>query len=631
MLLPDFFSDCMRTWFILCVSFLALMGLAGADEHLAQRYQDISLAYVVAADAALRQPVLTTEQPNELELVHGDEQTRISVPELVNIERVFRQPDGSLLVSGLTAAGRTGFYLYSDTGGTRNVTPENLPDWCVPIMPVQRGQKHFYLAQAAPQPMSGAPLYLLRLEGEKPSCCMLYPNRSHATAYALRKNGTPLARLNWAADGSKQICYRRSDGTVCTALSAAAADRLQLLGAAGKQSVYVVHDINREGACLAELHLPTGSLKTVAEAGRADVVAPFFSPDGELLGFSSLRGKLVYTPLRSCPIVEQLERSLPPDCEWLPLQLSQDGKRLLLRLSPAGQPPRPAIFDSERGLQELAAPQDIPPTRPTHFAEYPARDGTRIPVYYTLPEGRGPFPTVLFVHGGPRARTDAGYDWRVQYLVSQGYAVAQPQFRGSRGWGKSFMHAGNRQWGTGVMQTDVYDCIPWLAEQGIAERGRIAILGGSYGGYAVTAALCFSPGTFACGISLFGPQDLLLHLRQMNEVDSPFGGEDALTVGDINDPADRERLRAISPVYHAENFRDPLLLYYGGKDTLIPPQHSIRLAEALRRAGKEVTVHTHAEEAHGFLHPCREPQFYANHIVPFLNQHLRHSQTTPQP
>lgn len=631
MLLPDLFSDCMRTWFILCVSFLALMGRAGADEHLAQRYQDISLTHVAAADAALRQLVLTTEHPNELLLVRGEERFRISVPELVNIERVFRQPDGSLLVSGLTAAGRTGFYLYSDTGGTRNVTPENLPDWCVPIMPVQRGQKHFYLAQAAPQPMSGAPLYLLRLEGEKPSCCMLYPNRSHATAYALRKNGTPLARLNWAADGSKQICYRRSDGTVCTALSTAAADRLQLLGAAGEQSVYVVHDINREGACLAELHLTDGTLSTVAEAGRADVAAPFFSPDGELLGFSSLRGKLVYTPLRSCPIVEQLERSLPPDCEWLPLQLSQDGKRLLLRLSPAGQPPRPAIFDSERGLQELAATADIPPTRPTHFAEYPARDGTRIPVYYTLPEGRGPFPTVLFVHGGPRARTDAGYDWRVQYLVSQGYAVVQPQFRGSRGWGKSFMHAGNRQWGTGVMQTDLYDCIPWLVEQGIATRDRVAVFGGSYGGYAVTAALCFSPGTFACGISLFGPQDLLLHLRQMNEVDSPFGGEDALTVGDINDPADRERLRAISPVYHAENFRAPLLLYYGGNDTLIPPQHSIRLAEALRRAGKQVIVHTHPEEAHGFLHPRREPQFYANHIVPFLNRHLRHSQTTPQP
>ena len=631
MLLPDLFSDCMRMWFILCVSFLMLMGRAGADEHLAQRYQDISLSHVAAADAALRQLVLTTEHPNELLLVRGEERFRMSVPELETIERVFWQADGSLLVSGLTASGRSGFFRLSNEGDTQDVTPENLPDWCMPIMPVQRGQKHFYLAQAAPQPMSGAPLYLLRLEGEKPSCCMLYPNRSHATAYALRKNGTPLARMNWAADGSKQICYRRSDGTVCTALSAAAADRLQLLGAAGEQSVYVVHDINREGACLAELHLPSGSLKTVAEAGRTDVTAPFFSPDGELLGFSSLRGKLVYTPLRSCPIVEQLERSLPPDCEWLPLQLSQDGKRLLLRLSPAGQPSRPAVFDSERGMQELAAPADVPPTRPTHFAEYPARDGTHIPVYYTLPEGKGPFPSVIFVHGGPRARTDAGYDWRVQYLVSRGYAVVQPQFRGSRGWGKSFMHAGNRQWGTGVMQTDVYDCIPWLKEQGIAERGRIAILGGSYGGYAVTAALCFSPGTFACGISLFGPQDLLLHLQQMNEVESPFAGEDALTVGDINDPADRERLRAISPVYHAENFRAPLLLYYGGKDTLIPPQHSIRLAEALRRAGKEVTVHTHPEEAHGFLHPRREPQFYANHIVPFLNRHLRHSQPTPQP
>ncbi len=619
----------MRTRLLICLALL--MSLCRADEVTAQRYYDATCSDVLASDAQLERFVLTTEHPNELLLLRGDARSRISMPELVNAERVFFQGDSSLLVSGLSRQGRTALYRYREESGAVDITPENLPGWCMPIMPVQRGQKHFYLAYAAPQPMSGAPLYLLLLEGENMGSCMLYPNRSHAVAYALRKTGTPLARLNWEKDGSKHIRYRRPDGTVCTALSASASDRLQLLGEGGEQRVYVVHDREREGACLAELHLPSGSLKTVAEAGRTDVTAPFFSPGGELLGFSSLRGKSVYTPLKDVPVVQQCSASLPRDAEWIPLKLSEDGKRLLLRYSPAGQPARPALFDAENGLRELSAPADMPPIHPTQFAEYPAADGTQIPVYYTLPEGKGPFPTILFVHGGPRMRTDAGYDWRVQYLVSRGYAVVQPQFRGSRGWGKSFMHAGNRQWGTGVMQTDVYDCIPWLAEQGIAERGRIAILGGSYGGYAVTAALCFSPGTFACGISLFGPQDLLLHLRQMNEVESPFAGEDALTVGDINDPADRERLRAISPVYHAENFRDPLLLYYGGKDTLIPPQHSIRLAEALRRAGKEVTVHTHPEEAHGFLHPRREPQFYANHIVPFLNQHLRHSQPTPQP
>ncbi len=121
-------SDDMRTWFIFCVFWLTLTGRAEADEHPAQRYQDISLTHVAAVDAELRQAVLTTEQPNELLLVRGDEWVHISVPELVNIERVFRQPDGSLLVSGITASGKTGFYRFSDTGGTRNVTPENLPD-----------------------------------------------------------------------------------------------------------------------------------------------------------------------------------------------------------------------------------------------------------------------------------------------------------------------------------------------------------------------------------------------------------------------------------------------------------------------------------------------------------------------
>lgn len=192
-------------------------------------------------------------------------------------------------------------------------------------------------------------------------------------------------------------------------------------------------------------------------------------------------------------------------------------------------------------------------------------------------------------------RTDDSYVCRVQYLVSQGFAVVQPQFRGSRGWGSSFMHAGNRQWGKGCMQTDVNDAIPWLIRHGIARQDEIAIFGGSYGGYAVTAALAFYPGLYACGISLFGPLDLVLHLTKMNGMDAPFAGEDSLTIGDISTAEGRAHLRSISPVYHAENVREPLLLYYGGKETLIPPEHSERLYKALRAAGKEVPLVTYPD------------------------------------
>ena len=116
-----------------------------------------------------------------------------------------------------------------------------------------------------------------------------------------------------------------------------------------------------------------------------------------------------------------------------------------------------------------------------------------------------------------------------------------------------------------------------------------------------------SPIPDACRISLFGPQDLMLHLQKMNGMDAPFAGEDSLTIGDISTTEGRNHLRSISPMYYAGNFREPHLLYYGGKDTLIPPEHSERLYKALRAAGKEVTLVTYPDEAHGFTNPAHEP------------------------
>lgn len=605
-------------WIILWIFSLLPRGLA--DEARARLYQDAACAVVMAADAQLSRFVLSTPQPNELLLLTNGADQILRVEAVEYITKVLFCRDGRMLVAGTDCTGRTRLLLHAEGRAVADVCPAGLHAWCMPIMEVERAGKVLLLLQAAPEPCSNAPFYLLDVESVELREAKIIPAVSHA----LLPDGSAAAWLQWGDDGSKRIYVPGEGGSSRCVLSVAQDDRLQLVGVDGVGGVYVLHDIEREGVCLARLRLSDGKLQTLADAGRADVMAPFFSIGGELVGYTQQWDKITYVPLRSCAVMEELQRALPQDAAWVPLLLSADEQRVQLQLIPAGQPARPALYERGKGLRELSKPQQVPPTRPTHFDEYTASDGTRIPCYYTLPDGIGPYPTVIFVHGGPRMRNDANYDWRVQYLVSCGFAVVQPQFRGSRGWGKSFMHAGNRQWGKGVMQTDVNDCIPWLVEQGIAERGRIAVFGGSYGGYAVTASLCFYPGMYACGISLFGPQDLLLYLQKMNGVEQAYAGEDALMVGDMRDPAERARLQAVSPACHVENFREPLLVYYGERDTLIPPEHSRMLIRRMRAAGKAVTEVSLPDEAHGFANPAHEPWLYAKHIVPFLKKHLNH-------
>ncbi len=619
--LPPFaYSAVMRWWLWIIVWVAVLLPQGVADEARARRYQDAACSVVMCADAQLRRFVLSTAQPNELCLWENGEEQVFRVGAVEYITQVLFCHDGRLLVAGTDGAGSTRLLLDVAGDSPVDVSPADLPAWCIPIMEVARGGKRMLLLQAAPEPCTEAPFYVLdAATGE-----LCEAGIAPAVSHALLPDGSVAAWLQWAADGSKSIYASVEGGEARCVLTVAADVRLQLVGVDGVGGVYVLHDIEREGVCLARLRLSDGELQTLADAGRADVMAPFFSIGGEVVGYTQQWDKITYVPLRSCAVMEELQRALPQDAAWVPLRLSADEQRVQLQLMPAGQPARPAVYERGKGLRELSVPQHVPPTRPTRFAEYTAADGTRIPCYYTLPQGAGPFPTVIFVHGGPRMRTDANYDWRVQYLVSCGFAVVQPQFRGSRGWGKSFMHAGNRQWGKGVMQTDVNDCIPWLLKQGIAERGCIAVFGGSYGGYAVTSSLCFYPGMYACGISLFGPQDLLLYLSKMNGVESPYVGEDSLTVGDMSDPAEHVRLKSVSPAWHAENFCEPLLVYYGERDTLIPPEHSLLLIRRMREAGKDVTVVSLPDEAHGFTSPEHEPWLYANHIVPFLKKHLNH-------
>ena len=247
---------------------------------------------------------------------------------------------------------------------------------------------------------------------------------------------------------------------------------------------------------------------------------------------------------------------------------------------------------------------------PMQIVRYKSLDGLEVPAYLTLPAGGGRgLPAVVLVHGGPVVRDRWAWNPEVQMLASRGYAVLQPQFRGSAGFGPAFELAGIRQWGL-AMQDDVTAGAKWLAEQGIADSRRICIYGASYGGYAALWALVKTPQLFRCGASLAGVSDLNLMFKDWSDVnDSEFGRlYRRRNVGDAEQ--DAKRLDEVSPLKGVARIQVPVLLAHGNLDRRVPIVHSEKMLEALKANGKSVEWIFLRGERHGIVYAENRELFY---------------------
>ncbi|HZJ53226.1 MAG TPA: S9 family peptidase [Myxococcaceae bacterium] len=256
--------------------------------------------------------------------------------------------------------------------------------------------------------------------------------------------------------------------------------------------------------------------------------------------------------------------------------------------------------------------------KPVQFA---ARDGLALHGYLTRPVGAtGAVPMVLRVHGGPWARDVWKLEPTVQWLANRGYAVLQVNFRGSAGYGRKFMSAGNRQWGKAA-QTDLVDAVSWALKEGVAAKERVAIMGGSYGGYATLAAAAFTPDVFRCGVDIVGPSNLFTLLRSVPPYWKPLRSIFDRRIGNIDDPADKQLLESASPLFSAEKIKMPLLIGQGANDPRVKQAESEQIVAALEKHGLGVTYVVYADEGHGFARPENAMDFNARAEV-FLGQYL---------
>ncbi len=324
---------------------------------------------------------------------------------------------------------------------------------------------------------------------------------------------------------------------------------------------------------------------------------------------------------------EQLQKDLEerlPGYEVVVTDMSKDETKVMVRTY--SDRSLGAYYYLNRKTNEFTKLADVSPwLNEEELAEmkpitYKSRDGLTIHGYLTLPVGLKAknLPVVVNPHGGPWARNTWGFSPEVQFLANRGYAVLQMNFRTSTGYGRKFWEAGFKQWGLAI-QDDITDGVKWLINEGIADPKRVGIYGGSFGGYATLAGVTFTPDLYSCGVDYVGVSNLFTLMNSIPPYWEPLREMFYEMMG--HPEKDKELYEKVSPVFHADNIKVPLLVAQGANDPRVNKQESDQIVEALKKRGIEITYIVKDNEGHGFRNEENRFDFYRA-MEEFLGKHL---------
>lgn len=398
--------------------------------------------------------------------------------------------------------------------------------------------------------------------------------------------------------------------------------------------LYMTDSRDRNTGALFSVNLQTGDKKLIAEDPRADAGSVLSHPTEntiEAVSFDYLRDEWTildekiaadFKYLRTVADgdIQVTSRTLADDW-WTVAYLMDDGPiRFYLYDRKAKQ--ANFLFTNRKDWEGL-------PFVKMHPNVVTARDGLKLVCYLSLPkntdpDGDGkpnePLPMVLDVHGGPWARESWGFNGEAQWLANRGYAVLSVNFRGSTGFGKEFVNAGNKEW-AGKMHDDLLDAVDWAVKAGVAQKDKIAVSGGSYGGYATLVGLTFTPDVFACGVDVVGPSNILTLLSTI----PPYWASGIQMfkdrVGDFQSEEGKKFLTERSPLTYVERIKKPLLIGQGANDPRVKQAEADQIVKAMQEKQIPVTYALFPDEGHGFARPPNRLAFNAV-TEAFLSVHL---------
>ncbi|MEW6250142.1 MAG: S9 family peptidase [Planctomycetota bacterium] len=452
-------------------------------------------------------------------------------------------------------------------------------------------------------------------------------------------------------DGGSEILKRDGEAWA-TFITVAQADSLTTnpLGFDKRgATLFMLDSRGRDTAALTAVDLRTEAARVLAESPRADVSEVLIHPTEKNIqaaGFTYLRREwkvldpaiepdFKYLATVAHGEFDVVSRALD-DRHWIVAYVMDDGP---VQFYAYDRPARHAtfLFTNRKALEGL-------PLAPMHPVIIRARDGLNLVSYLTLPLGSAvaanplatqpatgpaappvprpaqPLPLVLLVHGGPWARDAWGYDPYHQWLANRGYAVLSVNFRGSTGFGKQFVNVADREW-AGRMHDDLVDAVQWATRERIADPQKVAIMGGSYGGYATLAGLTFTPEVFACGVDIVGPSSLVTLIESIPPYWKPILDMFATRVGDPRTEAGRKALLERSPLTRVARISKPLLIGQGANDPRVKQAESDQIVKAMQAKNIPVTYVLFPDEGHGFVRPENNLAFNAI-AEAFLAEHL---------